>query len=172
MFLAAVVADERTHVFEYAQNANLEALKRLESLDRDVQAYPLGLGHDHNTRQWNALREGQGRVTGSRGQVHQQVVKFAPITLGEQLANPGSHHRSAPDHRLARVVKQEAQRHHFHAVCNRGLKHLVPRRHRLYRRLPTHAKQTGDRWSVDIRVKQANTCASHCQGHRKVRGHS
>ena len=77
MFLAAVVADERTHVFEYAQNANLEALKGLESLDRDVQAYPLGLGHYHNTRQWNALSEGQGRVTGSRG-VQRQVSRRLP----------------------------------------------------------------------------------------------
>ncbi len=158
----AVRQVEVGHVLDHAQDRHFQLAEHHQPAAGILERDQLRQGHDDRAAEGDGLREREHRVTGSRRQVHDEVIQFAPVHVAQELADGGVQHRSAPDQRLT-GFHQQTHRDDFHVVGFGGSDLLAPGGGSF-----CDAHHGGDVRSVDVRVHQADARAALGQRDRDV----
>src|ERR1700677_739139 len=98
--VVAVRAGELAHVFHQPQHFDVDLMEHLQSLTRILQRNIGRRRYDDGAGEWNCLHERDDYVPGTRRQIDQQKIKFAPLHLLQELADDLVQHGAAHDHRL------------------------------------------------------------------------
>ena len=114
--LAAMRAQEDTHVFDQAEQRCVGLLEHCHRLARIIQREVLRRAGDDRPVNRGGLGNGKLCVTGARRHVDDQHVQIAPRRFLQELLDRSLHHGAAPDHGRA-GLGQESHRDDFHAVC-------------------------------------------------------
>ena len=127
-------------------------IQLLEHPDRSssvILSDSLWSADDDRSSQRQLLRKGQRDIAGSRWQIDEQIVQFAPGGLVEKLGKGLVCHGASPDHRFLGIdelrVGHRLDAGYFewieHVASGRG-GHVVETEHRF------------ERWSIDIAIKE------------------
>ena len=155
----------QAHVFNHAENRNIDLLEHLETLARVHQRNVLRRGHNHRTGDGDALRKRQLNVAGARRQIDHQIIDVAPVGFIEQLLQRLRHHRAAPYHRRF-DVDHESDRHCLDAVPDHRFDALAVFRFGF----SLDAQHGRLRRPVDIGVEYADRGALGGQRQREIDG--
>ena len=152
--MATAAADVHAHVLDDAEHRHVDLFEHLERLARVEQGDVLGRGHDHRARDRDLLAQGELNVTGTGGQVDDQVVEIVPVGIGQQLFQRAGDHRSAPDHRRV-FFDQVADRNSLQAITDTRLHGLA-----VAALGPAAAgEHAGLARTIDVRVEHADLAA-------------
>ena len=91
------------HVLDNSEHRDLELAEHVEALPGVDQGHVLGGGDDDRAGHRHVLAEGQGHVTGPRGQVDDHIVELPPEHVADELFERFLQERTPPDDGLVRV---------------------------------------------------------------------
>ncbi len=164
--VAALAANVDRHVFQHAEDGNVDLLEHVHGFAGVNQGDVLRGGHDYRAGHRNFLGQGELDVAGAGRQVDKQVVHIVPFALKQELLQGLADHRAAPDDGLA-GVDQKAYRHDLDAVCRAyGDEFAVG----LIGLAVGHAEHGRLAWAVQIRIQYADPCAHFGHGDGQIGG--
>jgi hypothetical protein len=162
--LAAAFADEAAHVFDHAEDGDVDRVEHRDGPLGVEQGDLLRRADDDGAGDGEDLREGEGDVAGAGGHVDDEIVEIAPGDVAEELRDVGMEHRAAPDDRFARR-EQKAHRHDGHAVEHDG-RHLAIDDSRGWSAF--EPEEMGDAGAINVGIEEADFAAGafEAQGER------
>src|SRR5690554_2202023 len=97
-FVAAVGADVHAHVFDHADDRDVDFAEHFDAFFTVQQGDVLRGGDDDGAGYRDFLAQGELDVAGAGGHVYDEVVELIPQGLLEQLHDGAADHRAAPGH--------------------------------------------------------------------------
>jgi len=85
VFLLALATFKVTHILNDSYGRDFKLVKHLNPLDNIDICKFLGCGHYHCRLDIHFLPEGQLNVAGARGEIHNEIVKLAPVSVANEL---------------------------------------------------------------------------------------
>ena len=160
--LSAVRADEIAHVLDETDDFDIKLMRKADALSGIQHGHLLRRGHkDCTGKVRNALADGKLLVACSGRRIDEQVIKGAPLDIGQKLLDHAELQRSAEDYRLVRVAYCKAQAHHLEPFPGTYGQDACPFLVGL-QDCSLAAEHLGDVGSVDIRI-QDTYGVSHCK---------
>ena len=160
MGLCAVRADEGAHVFDYAEDFDIDLAEHFDGFADVGEGDGGGRGDDDRAGDRDGLDQRELHVAGAGREIDQQIVELAPDYAAQELRDYAVEHRAAPDHGLVAGI-QQAHRDHLDALdfdrdgcAFRAVARGSSRR----------AEHDGDVGAVDVGVEQADFVAEFREG--------
>ena len=154
---AAMRTTEKTHILNNTKNRNIKLSKHGNTPNHIKKGDILRRRNNNSACKRHFLGQGKLNITGSRREVHQEVIKLTPFYISKKLINCLHHHRSAPDQGGV-LRNHKSYGHKTHTVFFYRDQFLA-----LYLRLfrnPHHYRDTG---TINIRIEQPDPCTRLCQ---------
>src|SRR5262249_22677258 len=97
------------HVLNHTKDRYIDLAKHGNTTLHIEKGNILWSADDHPAAQRNFLSQRQGRIAGTRRQVHDEVIKFIPQNIPEKLPHDTHDNRTAPNDR-GLIIKKESHR--------------------------------------------------------------
>ena len=166
LVVAAAAANVHRHVFQHAENGDVDFAEHVHGFARVDQGDVLRGGNHDGAGNGDFLRQGELDIAGAGRQVDEQVVHIVPFALKQQLLQGLAHHGAAPHHGLV-GVDQKADRHYLDAF---GRAHGDEMFVFLLRFALGHAEHGGLAGAVEVGIENAHARAHVVQRYGEVGG--
>lgn len=119
MFLVTLATFKVTHIFDDSYGRDFKLIKHLNTLNDIYICEFLRRGHYDCRFNVDFLAECQLNVARARGEIHNEVVEIAPVSVADELIHEVGSYRASHDSRtmtLSCVLSHEAVTHSFHST--------------------------------------------------------
>src|SRR3990170_5792601 len=159
---AAMRTTEKTHILNHTKNRDIKLSKHGNTPNHIKKGDILRRRNNNSACKRHFLGQGKLNITGSRREVHQEVIKLTPFYISKKLFNCLHNHRSAPDQGGV-LRNHKSYGHKTHTVFFYWDQFLTP-----YLRLFCNPHHDRDTWTINICVQQSYLCTRLSHRDRKA----